>query len=366
MERTSAQPKLFIPGPTEVAPEVLAQMANPAIGHRAPECARLWKNARQSLGRLMQATGEICLLTAPASAMMEAAIRNGVRERSLHLVCGAFSKRWFEIARSCGKDAVSVETEWGQGFSAEELRAALEEYGPVDAVTVVHNETSTGVLNPVQDYRAVLQDFPGTLLLVDTVSSMAGAPVHVDEWGIDICLFGVQKCLALPAGIAIASLSDAALARSAEVEHKGWFLDFLRLQKGNEKEQSPTTPSTAHLYALNLQLERIFAEGLEARWLRHANTAARTQEWAEGHGFELFPAENFRSPTVSCIARGSGPDFVPILDALKEKGFLMSNGYGALKGKTFRIGHMGEHTLESLNDLLDHFDVAIKNESSLR
>lgn len=366
MARTSAQPKLFIPGPTEVAPEILAEMANPAIGHRAPECARLWSGAREGLARLMHTTGEVCILTAPASAMMEAAIRNCVQSRSLHLVCGAFSKRWYEIALACGKEATAIETEWGHGFSAEELRAALEAHGPVDAVTVVHNETSTGVLNPVQDYRAVLRDFPGTLLLVDTVSSMAGAPVLVDDWGIDVCLFGVQKCMALPAGIAIASLSSAALNRSAEVEHKGWFLDFLRLRKGNEKEQSPTTPSTAHLYALNKQLERIFEEGLEARWQRHADMAARSQEWAEGHGFSLFPAKGFRSPTVSCIERGTGPDFVPVLDALKEKGFLMSNGYGALKGKTFRIGHMGEHTLESLNDLLANFDAALKNESSLR
>lgn len=359
MARNSAHPKLFIPGPTEVAPEILAAMAMPAIGHRTPECARLWKAAREGLGRLMHQSGEICILTAPASALMEAAIRNTVHQRSLHLVCGAFSRRWFQIAQACGKDAVAVETDWGKGFDAEQLRKALHANGPFDAVTVVHNETSTGVMNPVQDYAAVVADFPGTLLLVDTVSSMAGAPVLVDDWGIDVCLFGVQKCMAMPAGISIASVSANTLERAAQIEHRGWFLDFLLLQQGNLKEQSPTTPSTAHLYALNLQLERIFAEGLEARWQRHADMAQRTREWAEGHGFELFPAPEFCSPTVSCIARGKGPDFGPALIELKDHGYLVSNGYGDLKGKTFRIGHMGEHDLASLNDLLVHFDAAL-------
>jgi len=359
VNQNTDQVKLFIPGPTQVAPEILAAMASPAIGHRTEECARLWKNARAGLARLMNSSGEICLLTAPASAMMEAAIRNTVRGRSLHLVCGAFSRRWFQIAQACGKDAVAVETEWGHGFSAQQLRRALEEHGPVDAVTVVHNETSTGVMNPVRDYAAVLADFPDTMLLVDTVSSMAGAPVFVDDWGIDVCLFGVQKCMAMPAGISVAAVSKRALARAAEVEGRGWFLDFLLLQKGNLKEQSPTTPSTAHLYALNLQLERIFNEGLEARWQRHQEMANRTREWALSHGFEMFPNVEYCSPTVSCIARGSGPDFVPVLTTLKQAGYLLSNGYGDLKGKTFRIGHMGEHDLESLNEMLENFDAAI-------
>ncbi len=352
-------PNLFIPGPTQVAPEILDAMSAPAVGHRTPECADLWRTARQGLGRLMQTRAEVLMLTAPASAMMEASIRNGVRERCLNLICGAFSKRWHDVSVSCGKDAVPVEVEWGKGFSAEELRTALEAHAPVDAVTVVHNETSTGVVNPIQDYAAVLADFPGTFLFVDTVSSMGGIPVEVDAWGLDVCLFGVQKCLALPAGIAVASASDATLARAAEIEYRGWFLDFLRLQKSNAKEQSPTTPSTAHLYALVRQLERIFEEGLQARWDRHRAMAECVRTWAEGHGWNLFSAEGFRSNTVSCIARGEGPDFLPALDTLREQGILVSNGYGALKDKTFRIGHMGEHDLAAIQDLLCRFDAAL-------
>ncbi|MCH2111662.1 MAG: alanine--glyoxylate aminotransferase family protein [Planctomycetes bacterium] len=359
MERTAAQPTLFIPGPTEVASEVLAEMAQPAVGHRTPECARLWETARAGLGRLMHTKEEICILTAPASAMMEAAIRNCVRERSLHLVNGAFSKRWLDIAASCGKEAIAVDAAWGTGFRGEDLRKALEEHGPVDAVTVVHNETSTGTMSPIGEYREVLADFPGTLLLVDTVSSMAGAPVLVDEWAIDVCLFGVQKCMALPAGIAIASVSATAMERSKEAQNKGWFLDFLRLSKGNQKEQSPTTPSTAHLYALVKQLERIEAEGIEARWARHQAMAERCRSWAVSHGWTMFPQEGFLSPTVSCIGRGEGPDFLPALGALKEEGLLVSNGYGDLKGKTFRIGHMGEHTLSVLDALIERFDAVL-------
>ncbi len=359
-----ATPQLFIPGPTQVAPEVLAEMSRPAIGHRGAECARLWASARAGLRRLMATEAELLMLTGPASAMMEAAVRNTARGRSLHLVNGAFSKRWFEIALSCGKEAVACEKEWGQGFTADDLAAALEHHGPADAVTVVHNETSTGTCSPIQDYRAVLEAYPETLLLVDTVSSMAGAPVRVDDWGLDVCLFGTQKCLALPAGLAVASVSARAMARAAEVEHKGWLLDFERLAKGNQKEQSPTTPSTAHLYALVRQLERIEEEGLEARWARHAAMAARTREWAEGHGWTLFPAAGFRSETVSCIGRGAGPDFGPALARLAEQGIAVSGGYGKLKGETFRIGHMGEHRLEDLDELLRRFDAALAAEEA--
>jgi predicted phosphoserine aminotransferase len=352
--------KLFIPGPTQVSPEILVEMSKPAIGHRTVECARLWQEARVGLRKLMHTKNEVMILTAPASAFMEAAIRNTVKNKSLHLICGAFSKRWFDIAKSTGVDAIAVEKKMGQGFSADDLRSALNECGPVDAVTVVHNETSTGVTNPVQDYAEVLKDFPNTLLLVDTVSSMSGSPVYVDKWGIDVCLFGVQKCMALPAGIAIASASPRALERAATIEHRGWFLDFLRLAKSNRKEQSPTTPSTAHLYALTAQLKRIFSEGIQARWERHYEMAAFVRNWAQGHGYEMFPDSGYCSDTVSCIARGSGPDFVPALDALKEQGILVSNGYGDLKDKTFRIGHLGEHNLDDIRQLTEQFDAALE------
>ncbi|MFT7516742.1 MAG: putative phosphoserine aminotransferase [Myxococcota bacterium] len=352
--------KLFIPGPTQVSPEILAEMSRPAIGHRTPECARLWRESRQGLQKLMHTKNEVLILTAPASAFMEAAIRNTVKNKSLHLVCGAFSKRWFEIAKSTGVEAVAVEKKMGQGFSAAELRQALNECGPVDAVAVVHSETSAGVCNPVKDYAAVLKDFPNTLLLVDTVSSMSGAPVYVDKWGIDVCLFGVQKCMALPAGIAVASVSPRALERAATIEHRGWFLDFLRLAKSNLKEQSPTTPSTAHLYALTAQLKRIFDEGLENRWKRHYEMAVFVRNWAKGHGYLMFPDEGYGSDTVSCIARGDGPDFVPVLETLKEQGVLVSNGYGELKNKTFRIGHLGEHTLNDIRQLTEQFDAALE------
>ena len=351
--------KLFIPGPTEVAPEVLAEMARPAIGHRGEECARLWRETRAGLNRLMGSCREVLMITGPASAMMEAAVRNTVRGRSLHLVCGAFSKRWFEIAKNCGKDATALEVPMGHGFTADMLEQALRDGGPYDAVTCVHNETSTGVTNPIAELSAVAQRSPGTLFLVDTVSSMAGLPIYVDEWNLDVCLFGTQKALALPAGLAVASVSQRVFERAEEVEGRGWFSDFLRLRMSNDKDQSPTTPSTAHLYALHLQLARIFEEGLEARWERHRRMAERTRSWAVERGYALFPQEGFRSDTLSCIARGDGPDFVPVLEGLKQQGIQLSNGYGELKGKTFRIGHMGEHTMEDVDDLLERFDALL-------
>jgi predicted phosphoserine aminotransferase len=355
--------KLFIPGPTEVRPELLAEMARPAIGHRTVECAALWAEARAGLARLMFTGHEVVMLTAPASAMMEAAVRNLVHEHCLHVVNGAFSRRWFEIAVANGKKAAALEVELGSGVDVTRLRAALQaaadEGVRYDIVTVVHNETSTGCLTPIAPLAEVMKDFPDTLLCVDTVSSMGGAPVRVDAWGIDVCLFGMQKCLALPAGMAVAGVSPRALARAAQVRDRGWFLDYLELAKGNEKEQSPTTPSTAHLYALVAQLRRMEEEGHGNRWARHARMAQATQEWAAGHGWRPFPKAGFRSDTVSCIARGDGPDFVPALARLKEQGLLVSNGYGELKDKTFRIGHMGDHRMADLVDLFTRFDEAL-------
>ncbi|MFK5956493.1 MAG: alanine--glyoxylate aminotransferase family protein [Planctomycetota bacterium] len=353
--------KLFIPGPTQVHPDILQQMARPAIGHRTPECAALWAQARSGLRKLMHTQNEVLMLTAPASAMMEAAIRNLVAGSSLHVVNGAFSKRWRDIALANGKDAHSLEIPWGEGVDADGLRAALKERN-YDVVTIVHNETSTGTMTPMGPLAEVMKDFPHTLLCVDTVSSMAGAPVLVDAWGIDVCLFGLQKCLALPAGMAMASVSARAMHRASEVPNRGWFLDYLKLAKGNEKEQSPTTPSTAHLYALVAQLKRIDEEGLENRWQRHADMAQATRKWAASHGWTPFPREGNRSDTVSCIARGDGPDFVGALAALKAEGILVSNGYGDLKNKTFRIGHMGEHDMTDLTDLFTRFDVALNAE----
>lgn len=353
--------KLFIPGPTQIHPDILSEMARPAIGHRTEKCARLWGAARAGLGRLMLTDNEVLMLTAPASAMMEAAVRNLVAGSSLHVVNGAFSRRWRDIALANGKDAHTLEVPLRQGVGAEALRAALE-VRDYDIVTVVHNETSTGTVTPIEPLAQVLEDFPRTLLCVDTVSSMAGAPVRVDDWRIDVCLFGLQKCLALPAGLSVAAVSARAMARASEVEDRGWLLDYQLLAQGNRKEQSPTTPSTAHLYALVAQLQRIEEEGLERRWARHAEMAEHTREWAAGHGWDPFPQEGFRSDTVSCIARGDGPAFTQALAALKEQGILVSNGYGELKDKTFRIGHMGEHTMDDLRDLLERFDRALQIE----
>ena len=357
-------PRLFLPGPTEVAPEILQEMARPALGHRTEECARLWAACRAGLRWLTRSHGEVLILTGPATAMMEAAIRNCVERRVLHLVCGAFSQRWREVSEACGREADALEVPWGRGFRAAEVARALAEARaegrPYEAVALVHNETSTGVVNPLQEIAEVVRAEPGTLLLVDTVSSMGGLPVEVEAWGLDVCLFGMQKCLALPAGLAVAAVSEAALEKAGRVRHRGWLLDFLRLREANRKEQSPTTPSTAHLYALAAQLRRIREEGLEARWERHRALAERTRAWAREKGFRPFPEEGFRSDTVSCLERGDGPDFRPALARLREKGWLISGGYGPLKDRSFRIGHLGDHRMEDLEALLAAFDEALE------
>jgi len=351
-------PKLFIPGPTNVRQEVLAEQTHPMIGHRTDTFEALFSRVQEKVRRLFLTEHRVYITASSGTGLQEAAIRNGVRRRVLAMVNGAFSQRWHDVAVGCGKDVVRVDIPWGQAVKPEQVVEAIEKYGPFDAVTVVHNETSTGVMSPVGEIaRAVREVAPETLIFVAAVSSFSGIKIPVDEWGLDVTLTSSQKALALPPGLALAAVSDRVLARAKEVEGRGWYFDFLILEKYLQRNATPATPAISLFWALDRQLDIMFAEGLENRFARHARMAEKARTWARERGFKLFAEAGYESQTVTCVANTRGIDVNALNNYLKEQGMVLSNGYGNLKGKTFRIAHMGETTPEDIDALFAAIDV---------
>jgi aspartate aminotransferase-like enzyme len=301
-------------------------------------------------------TSRVYILAASGSGLHEAAIRNAVNRRVLCFVNGAFSERWYNCAAGCDKAATRIDVEWNTAVKPEVVANALEQAaadGPVEAITVVHNETSTGVTSPVGAIAAaVRQVSPETLILVDAVSSFAGTKIPFDEWGLDLCLTSSQKCLAAPPGLAFCATSDRLLERAKSVKGRGWYFDFLNLEKSLQKSTTPATPAISLMRALSVQLDIIFAEGLDARFARHQQLAERTQQWAVEQDFALMAEAGYRSPTVTNVANTRHINIGTLNDHLASLNMEISDGYGSYKGKAFRIAHMGETTLDDLERLL--------------
>lgn len=342
---------LFTPGPTEVAPEILREMARPVIGHRGAEMQEVIRDLVPRL-RLLFGTraGDIFLTACSATGLWEAALRNCVARRALVPVCGAFSERFYEVALACGLEADPLHVEWGKAVPPQAVADMLAT-GRYDAVALVHNETATGVTNPLSEIAEVVRRQGDVALLVDAVSSLGGIPVEVDRHGIDVCLASVQKCLALPPGFSVCAVSARALERSAKRVGKGYYFDFIRLKGFFDRSLPMATPSVGHIFALKAQMKRIEAEGLEARYARHRAMGDLARAWAAGR-FGLFAEEKARSNTVTCVANTRRIDVARFVSALAARGYGVSNGYGRLKEQTFRIGHMGDHTVEGLEGLL--------------
>ena len=350
---------LFIPGPVEVDEELRALMAQPVIGHRDPRFVAEVKIVCEKLQGLFctdsSSAGSATLFeNAPATAVMEAAIRNLVPRggRVLHLVCGAFSKRWEKISLACGREADALEVDWGAAVMPDQLEHKLRSSPAYAAVCITHSETSTGVLSPLAELAAVVRrEAPDALVLCDAVSSLGGAELRFDDWQLDLALAGTQKCLALPPGLAVYALSRRALARAETVEERGFLLDFLTAKEGLAKGKTPSTPCVPLLFALSRQLDRIAAEGIERRWQRHLDMQGYTAAWAQEHGLELFAPDSLRSPTVTTL-RAPGRNIDDMAKRAKVAGYTLDKGYGKLRGEVFRIGHMGDHRLDTLRALL--------------
>lgn len=347
--------KLFIPGPTEVRDEILQAMAMPMIGHRTSAYAELQQSVETKLKKLLNTEGRVFLFTSSSTGVMEGAIRNCVGAKVLNTLNGEFSRRWFEIAKSCGVAADVAEVEPGQAVTPELVDDALAK-GRYDAVCLTYNETSTGILGPVPEIaRLVRSKYPDVLILVDAVSCMAGVEIKVDAWGLDVCLAGVQKCFGLPPGLTVTSVSARALERARSIPHRGYYFDFLEMEKFAAKFNTPATPSISHLYALDKQMDAMFAEGLGNRYARHLAMAEHCRAWGRKH-FALYGDERHLSPTVTHITNTRGFDYGILSKELGKRGAQISDGYGPFKGKTFRIGHMGDLTVADVQWLTAQID----------
>ena len=347
--------KLFIPGPTEVAPEVLAELSRPMIGHRFPECSELIASIVPKVQEMLYTENMIFLATCSGTGLMEAAVRNCVRESCVSFINGAFSKRFYQIATSNGKQAIPVEIPLGHGFNADLVDEALSQ-NKVDAVTLVHNETSNATMSDIYGIAELMKEkYPDISLLVDMVSSMGGVKLEIDRLGVDVALASGQKALALPPGIAVAAISPKAMEKAGTVENRGFYFDFFNFQKNYAKNQTHITPTIPHLYAMKKQMEIIIEEGLENRWRRHLEMAERVRAWAGEH-FRIFTQEGYRSNTLTCVENTRGINISDLNKKLAERNMVISNGYGELKDKTFRIAHMGELTISDIDEVLGAID----------
>lgn len=347
-------PILFIPGPVEVDDELRQIMAMPLVGHRSPEFKECVLRVADKLLPLFGTQKNAFFENAPGTALMEAGVRNLVKQRVLNLTCGSFGDRWVKTNKACGRDVTVLEATWGTAFDPEAVREALTSADePFEAVCVTHNETSTGVINPLAEIARVVHDVsPDTMILVDAVTSLGGAELRFDEWGIDLAFAGTQKCMALPPGLCLFALSERAIERAATMDGRGFLFDFAAAPARFAKGAPPATPCIPLAFALDRQLDRILEEGMNNRWKRHREMQAVTLSWAEQHGFTPFvkdPAH--RSPTVSALENGP-LEGAQIVERAKAAGFTLGRGYGDLKETTFRVGHMGDHSVERLEALL--------------
>jgi len=328
------------------------------IGHRSPSFQQLYAAIQPQLQQLLFTANPVFLSTSSAWGVMEAAIRNLVRPGRKLLCCmnGAFSDKWYDVARSCGILADQAQVEWGQAVSPEMVGEKLQA-GGFDAVTLIHNETSTGTVSPVKEIARVMRDYPETLLIVDAVSSLSAAKIEMDALGLDVLLAGVQKALALPPGMSLFAASKRAFDRVQTTPNRGFYFDFMEFLKNHEKNMTPSTPSVSHLFSLQSKLREIFEEGLDRRFERHQRMAELTRQWARDRGFELFPRAGCESVTLTCVANNRKVDVAGWIQRLRERhSCIIDGGYGKLKGITFRIAHMGDETSETIAKLLEWLD----------
>ena len=352
--------RMFVPGPVDVADEVLQAQAAPMLPHRSKEFEAIFRRTAEKSQQLFYTQYRVFQLAASGTGLHEAAIRNFVNKRVLSITNGAFADRWYEVAVSNGKDVEKLAFDWDAPASPDLVADAVRK-GGFEALTIVHNETSTGLQNPVKEIaEAVRAVAPDTLIFVDAVSSLGGAKIEMDAWGIDMLLTSSQKCLALPPGLALGAVSDRAMKKAESVENRGWYFDLVRMEKHRLKDSSPATPAMSLIFALDFQLDRILAEGLDNRFARHSAMAKRVQEWAEAHDQSIYAPEGYRSQTVTTIKNDRSISISDLNTFLKQRDMRIANGYGQLKDKTFRIAHMGEIQMEDIEKLLTAMEEYLK------
>jgi aspartate aminotransferase-like enzyme len=356
--------RFLLPGPTAVHPDVLRAMLRPMMGHRSTAMVELLAGLEQPLRGLFRTQRQVLVGSCAATGFMEMAVRSGVRNRVLALVSGAFGQRFAGIAEACGHDVVRLEVPLGETIEPDMLRDALLRT-EVDAVSLVHSETSTGALAPLAELAPIVHEREDVLLLVDAVTSLAGSPVETDELALDFVFTGSQKALALPPGLALGVASERMVQRARRLPGRGAYLDLVAYVEAFAERQPTNTPALSLFYALEEQCRRIEADGgVMARWARHEAMRRTVEDWVAGPGgalgFRYLPREGRRSWTVSCLRVPEGRNARDFVQALRRDGWTIGSGYASLKPTTIRIGHMGDHTVDSVREALDRLEEAAR------
>lgn len=357
--------KLFTPGPIYCDPDLLQELSKQMIQHRDPEYSVIHKRIVENLRKMLFVKGgHVFLFTSSGTGAMESSMRNLVKDRVLVTTCGAFSERWFAVAQENGKAADALAVEWGMAVKPEMIEAKLKT-AKYDCVTVTHSETSTGVYNPIKDIGAMLREkFPDVMYAIDAVSSMSGVEIRPEDWGVDMIFASTQKAFGLPPGLAVVWVSDRALEKAKTVPNRGHYFDLLSFAEMEKKHQTPETPVIPLLYGLDRQLQRFFEEGLENRFQRHKDMANIVRKWAKKN-FALFPEAGYEAVTLTTVKNTKNIDVDWLNSELRKRGAVISSGYGKVKGKSFRIAHMADLTVQDINALLETIDGILKEKGVL-
>lgn len=332
-------------------------MLQPMLPHRGAAFESLYARLQDGLRPIFRTTRPVYISSSSATGLMEAAIRCAPDGPLLSLVNGAFSERFSAIAKSCGREVQIVSCAWGEVVSLDAVESALKARHYA-AVTVVHSETSTGALTDLQALARLVHAHDA-LLLVDSVTGIAGAPVETDAWNLDFVLTGSQKALALPPGLAFGVASEQFIKTAAQSSSRGLYFDLVEFEEFTHKNQTPSTPALSLMYAADVQCQEIAREGIERRWVRHVSMMEHMHSWVmearqqTGHPLDVLAPLESRSPTVTAVTLPSSLSGEAIAKAVAERGFVIGAGYGKLKKSTFRVGHMGDHTVDGLARCLD-------------
>ena len=352
--------KLFIPGPIDVSPKTYQAMTQPVFGHRSADFVNLYQSIQPSLQTLFYTKDPVFISTSSAWGVMEGVLRSVCTKGVLNCCNGAFSDKWNDVSSCMDLENEALKFDWGQPVDPEAVREKLST-GKFDVITFIHNETSTGVMSPIEDIMAVVREFPEVIAIVDSVSSFSAVNIDKDALGIDILLTGSQKALALPPGLALFSVSEKAFKRAEGKTGRGYYFDLLEFKKNHEKGMTPSTPIISLMFGLKSVLEDIFEEGLENRYARHARLNGLVHDWVKKNGFEFFATPvSCASKSLTCVANNRDLDLPAFIAELKKRhNCVIDGGYGKVKGKTFRISNMGNETDETISTLLAQLDAIL-------
>lgn len=356
--------KLFTAGPVACFPEVLKIMNVQMFSHRSKEYKTIHTDTVERLTHLLDAeNGEVLLFPNSGTGIMELSIRNSVPrgEKVLVTTIGAFGNRFNQVVESNGRIPVLLDFEPGRAVHPEDLDAALHKDPDVCAVTITHNETSTGVLNPLSDLAKIVKEHE-KLLFVDAVSAMGGTAINVDQWGIDVVFASSQKAFGVPPGVAVGVFSEAFLERAQTTKEKGWYFDVLKYVKyQNEKQGTPSTPPIPQICGLNVVLRIIEQMGGKEKWFTMYNQRSEMiRQGVTKMGLGTLAEKGYESPTITPVLTPTGVQGTQVYEAMRERTIELAKGYGSVKEKTFRIGNMGYMTFDDIQEMLENLREVIE------